>query len=147
MILNERYWYDRETGTIKDLFESKETRLEPRQKSVFDLLLSNQNRLVTREVIEKEVWDNYGGASEGLNQAISILRKTLNDKNKSIITTIPKKGYLLKLDKIEVNSRGKATRFRKHRWLILVLFIVGILTGILYLVFSFLASGKSPDAF
>ena len=47
------------------------------------------------EQLIKEVWNDYGGADEALNQAISFIRKVPVDNNKEIIETIPKKGYVL----------------------------------------------------
>jgi DNA-binding winged helix-turn-helix (wHTH) protein len=61
---------------------------------VLCLLADNENKLVTREQLIKEIWNDYGGADEGLNQAVSFLRKFLDDSNKEIIETIPKKGYI-----------------------------------------------------
>jgi DNA-binding winged helix-turn-helix (wHTH) protein len=59
------------------------------------LLTSHAGHLLSREDIYQEIWNNYGGAEEGLTQAISILRKALSDKGKKIIETVPKKGYIL----------------------------------------------------
>ena len=48
---------------------------------------------MSRKMIVKEIWNDYPGADEGLNQAISTLRKLLNDDKKSVIETLPKTGY------------------------------------------------------
>jgi hypothetical protein len=58
-------------------------------------LVSNNGRLVTRGVFIQKVWNNYGGADEGLSQGISFLRKILMDSGKKVISTIPKSGYML----------------------------------------------------
>ena len=59
------------------------------------LLIHHADSVISREYIYQELWNNYGGADEGLTQAISFLRKALNNKDKKIIETIPKKGYIL----------------------------------------------------
>jgi len=56
-------------------------------------LIENHGQIVERSVIIKQIWDDYPGAGEGLNQAISGLRKLLEDDQKKIIETLPKTGY------------------------------------------------------
>ena len=63
--------------------------------SLLCILSDNAEQVVSREAIIKEIWNDYGGADEGLNQAISVLRKILDDREKKLIETIPKKGYVL----------------------------------------------------
>jgi DNA-binding winged helix-turn-helix (wHTH) protein len=71
------------------------TKLEPRLIEILQILAKNEGKLVSREMLISKIWNNYGGAEDGLNQGISILRKALADTNKQIIETIPKKGYIL----------------------------------------------------
>ena len=79
-----------------DMVTGREVRLEPRLMHVLCLLAANVNQLVSREILIKAVWNNYGGADEGLTQAISFLRKLLEDRDKKVIETIPTRGYLLR---------------------------------------------------
>jgi DNA-binding winged helix-turn-helix (wHTH) protein len=78
---------DRQTGS--------QTRLEPRLVKLLQLLADSAGQTVSRDQIIREIWNDYGGAEDGLNQAISFLRKILDDTGKERIKTIPKKGYLL----------------------------------------------------
>ncbi|MCG2614126.1 winged helix-turn-helix domain-containing protein [Terrimonas sp. NA20] len=78
---------DRQTGT--------QSRLEPRFVKLLQMLAASAGQTVSRERIIREIWNDYGGADDGLNQAISFLRKILDDSGKERIKTIPKKGYLL----------------------------------------------------
>ncbi len=57
------------------------------------LLADNEGIVVSRETIIKEIWDDYPGAGDGLNQGISHLRKVLEDDSRTMITTLPKIGY------------------------------------------------------
>lgn len=93
--INNRFWVDVTLNVIKDLETLQEQRLEPRLMQVLCILAKHEGKLVKREDLIAEVWNNYGGGEDGLNQAISILRKTLQDTEKDIIETIPKKGYIL----------------------------------------------------
>ena|SRR6185312_4675501 len=94
-IFNERFVIDPSLGTVKDNQTQKATRIEPRLMSLLCLLAAHKHSLVSRAVITKEIWDDYGNADEGLTQAISYLRKVLADDDKSLIETVPKKGYIL----------------------------------------------------
>jgi DNA-binding winged helix-turn-helix (wHTH) protein len=94
-LINGRFLISPVLNNLTDKETGKETRLEQRLMDVLCILTANPNQLVTREQLIKEVWNDYGGADEGLNQAISFIRKILADNNKEIIETIPKKGYVL----------------------------------------------------
>jgi hypothetical protein len=59
------------------------------------LLAENEGKVVTREHLKKAIWNDYGGADDGLTQGISFLRKALEDSGKVTIVTIPKNGYAL----------------------------------------------------
>jgi len=79
-------------------FEVKHSfKVEPRLMQVLICLAEDAGNLVPRSELIKKVWDNYGGAEEGLMQAISKLRKFLKDdaRQQKVIQTIPKKGYRL----------------------------------------------------
>lgn len=113
----------------------------------FCILTANQNQLVTREQLIKEVWNDYGGADEGLNQAISFIRKILVDNNKEIIETIPKKGYILHavISNSEEDTRllekemVKTKNSRKPYW------IVGLLCLLLLFVYFTYVRTSNPD--
>ena len=75
----------------------KSVKLEPRVMQVLLLLAEHDGEVIAREQFLDEVWDNYKSADEALTQAISLLRKKINDSdsNNRIIETVPKKGYKL----------------------------------------------------
>lgn len=93
-LINQKFLVDVSKNSIKNLQNAQETRLEPRIIHLLLLLVDNSSQLLTREKAIQEIWQNYAGADEGLTQAISFLRKILEDKEKSIIKTISKKGYV-----------------------------------------------------
>src|ERR1700733_1651645 len=93
-LINDRFAVDTTKNEIWDKEKADRHRVEPRLMKLLCLLAAHPAELVTRENMLKEVWDNYPGGNEGLNQAISFLRKLLDDEHKKIITTLPKKGYV-----------------------------------------------------
>lgn len=93
MTINNRFRINASRNEISDEVTGKFIRLEPRLMKLLCLLIENRGQIVKREFIIKQVWNDYPGAGEGLNQAISGLRKLLEDDQKKIIETLPKNGY------------------------------------------------------
>lgn len=94
-IIRNRFQVFPKLHLIRDNLSGTDTKLEPRLMQVLDLLVKDTGSLVSRELLIREVWDNYGGAGEALNHAIAQLRKTLEDTEKDLIRTVPKKGYTI----------------------------------------------------
>lgn len=92
--INNRFLVDSRKNQVLDQQSQETRRIEPRLMEVLCLLAGKNDELVTRELIIKEIWADYPGAGEGLNQAISILRKLLDDEGKQMIRTVPKSGYI-----------------------------------------------------
>jgi len=93
--INNRFFTDPTTNIVKEIKGANETRLEPRLMLLLCILSNNEGKVVSREFLIKEIWNDYGGADEGLTQAVSFLRKIIGDQHKEIIETVPKKGYIL----------------------------------------------------
>src|SRR5690348_12789412 len=95
-VLNTRFKVEPNLNLINDMEQGKVFRMEPRLMKLLCFLVQNNQKLVTRETITKEIWDNYGNTDESLTQAISYLRKVLSDQEKKMIETISKKGYVFR---------------------------------------------------
>jgi DNA-binding winged helix-turn-helix (wHTH) protein len=93
MLINNRFEVDILRNEVTDKQTGKLNHIEPRLMNLLCLLTEHKGKTVTREIIINKIWNDYPGADDGLNQAISVLRKFLNDNEKKIIETIPKKGY------------------------------------------------------
>jgi DNA-binding winged helix-turn-helix (wHTH) protein len=94
-LISGRFLVDLQLNSVKDEVTGVEHRLEPRLIAVLFELLRNPEALVTREALIQKIWNDYPGAEDGLNQAISSLRRFLSDETKEVIRTVPKKGYML----------------------------------------------------
>ncbi|WP_299116433.1 helix-turn-helix domain-containing protein [uncultured Winogradskyella sp.] len=113
------------------------TKVEPRIMHVLKILMNNSPRVVSREQLIAEVWNNYGGADDALNQAISHLRKLLNDTNKEdrIIETVVKKGYrFIGGDTIVLGDRRKSSNLTNNMrlWIIIASIIMLVATFMVY---------------
>lgn len=132
-LINNRFKADIERNTIIDIANNQTHHLENRLVSVLLLLIHAKGEMVKREQMIEEVWNNYPGGDEGLNQAISHLRKYLDDNKKEVIKTIPKKGYIFIATIEEEKTETKVTTTSK--WEINRLFMFLILTGIIVISF------------
>jgi DNA-binding winged helix-turn-helix (wHTH) protein len=130
-ILNNRFLVNPGLNYVRDQQTGKKSRLEPRLMELLTFLTGRVNQLVTREELVKEIWKDYGGGDEGLNQAISFLRKLLEDNNKQIIETIPKKGYIIHATitekTIPIIKQGKKKLYRVAGLLFLLLITVYVI--------------------
>ncbi|EAU0090986.1 helix-turn-helix domain-containing protein, partial [Salmonella enterica] len=98
-VLDDIISYCPEDGTIKVLGGSDQdmTILTPVPNRILQLLVKNQGKMLNRDTILVEVWDNYGkvGSTNSLKQNIGLLRKTLDPYlNTSTIVTMPNQGYM-----------------------------------------------------
>jgi DNA-binding winged helix-turn-helix (wHTH) protein len=142
-IINNNYEINPGLHLVKDLLVNKEIRIEPRLMQVLCMLWDNAGKVVPRELLIKEVWDDYGGADEGLTQAISSLRKIFNDTDKQIIETIPKKGYRLAAQVINPGVENIPVGKRVNNKILFITFIIAAaLVGGSVLVYLQVQKGK-----
>ncbi len=134
--INGRFLIDKRRNEIWDKERNEGNRLEPRLMKLLCLLADRRNETVTREYIIKEVWNEYPGANEGLNQAISFLRKQLDDDGKEMIKTLPKIGYSFHAT-ISGVSEDVPDRKRSFRWLKPVAIGILSLCLLLFIVYYF----------
>lgn len=123
-LLDERFRIDAGKNVVTDLVNGTETKLEPRLMRLLCLLASSPGELVSREYIIREIWNDYGGADDALHQAVSFLRKALDDSNKTCIRTIPKKGYTLDAVISPSSTIPAATPVNKERNRIVLLLAI-----------------------
>jgi Tol biopolymer transport system component/DNA-binding winged helix-turn-helix (wHTH) protein len=86
-------------------------RLPPQPLRVLSLLLSRAGRIVTREEIQRQVWDSetFVDFEVGLNRCIRQIRAALGDNPEQprFIETIPKRGYRF-VAPVENHSAGNS---------------------------------------
>ena len=92
--INQQFLIEPGSNAVTNLATNERTRLEARLMQLLCILVGRKQLTVTREELISTIWNNYGGGDEGLTQAISLLRKVLQDADKQLLQTVPKKGYL-----------------------------------------------------
>ena len=86
--------FDPERGRLAD-GDGMPVELRHQAMEVLRTLAERPNDLVGRDRLLDRVWQNRHGAEEGLIQCIAEIRRVLNDTDKTIVETIPRKGYRL----------------------------------------------------
>src|SRR5262245_34051861 len=69
--------------------------LRPRSWSVFRLLAEHAGRLVAKDEIIAEVWNDVAVTEDSLTQCIVDIRRAIGDEERRVLRTVPRKGYIL----------------------------------------------------
>lgn len=83
--------------------------LSPKALEILILLIEKHGDIVSREELLETVWRETFVEEANINYTISLLRKTLDSKNKSrFIQTVPKRGYRFIAEVREVSQNGES---------------------------------------
>lgn len=98
IMLGQRFIFNpTDNSLIDELNESKYARLGTNESRVLRLMIKEAGNTISRNQLQEYVWRDQGFEVDdsSLTQAISTLRKMLNDSTKSpvFIKTVPKRGY------------------------------------------------------
>jgi class 3 adenylate cyclase len=88
----EGYTLDLTRGCVRG--ESGEMELRPKSFDLLRYLVENAGRLISKDELVDAVWPNVIVGDDSLAQCVSELRHALNDPERRIIKTIPRRGYL-----------------------------------------------------
>lgn len=108
-ILAQKFLFDPYSNTLSDLDDSDNiVRLGSNESRILLILIENSNQVVSRDQLHEYVWRDQGFQVDdsSLTQAISTLRKMLQDSTKSpqFVKTVPKRGYQL-ISSVEAASQ------------------------------------------
>ncbi|RPI16769.1 MAG: hypothetical protein EHM58_11185 [Ignavibacteriae bacterium] len=142
-IINKIYRIDTDENLVQKLSNGEVTgteKIESRITEVLLILAGSNNKVISRELLIDKVWNNYPGGDDGLTQAISFLRKILNDNSKTLIETIPKKGYKLNAevvfpqdDEKHIQSEDMSVQFNRLKrtnkllWAAALIFLIFVI--------------------
>ncbi|ORT50410.1 transcriptional regulator [Vibrio sp. qd031] len=107
-ILAQTYTFDPNSNSLTPLDNENEIiRLGSNESRILLMLSERPNEVITRDELHEFVWRDQGFQVDdsSLTQAISTLRKQLNDSTKSpqFVKTVPKRGYQL-ISSVEAKS-------------------------------------------
>ena len=92
------------------LRDGVEIDLRPQSFSVLLVLISNRGRLVTKEQLHSDVWGSVAVTDSSITHCISDIRKALDDTDRSIVRTVPRRGFIFSADVAEVAVSEAARR-------------------------------------
>ena len=70
-------------------------RLRPQPLKFLQLLAENNGSVVSKDILAEAVWPDLTVSDDSLTQCVADIRKTLDDKDRMILRTVPKYGYVL----------------------------------------------------
>ena len=124
-------------------------RLDPKVMDVLVLLAQHAGQVVLREHVLAELWPNMVVTDDALSRCIYELRRQLSqaageEQYKSLIETVPKRGYRLngEVTLPQPRSAAHAAKRRNGRWLALA----SAIPAILLLLYAAGRHGGSGDA-
>lgn len=89
-----RFIFDRATGRLFD-DDGATPELRHQSAQVLLRLVKTQNEVVAKQTFFDDVWDGMHVSEDSLVQCIADIRQAIDDTDKSIIETVPRKGYRL----------------------------------------------------
>lgn len=100
---NDRILFDADTGALSLCdFSDDPVPISNPSKRLLQLLIAHHGEAVSREVIFKKVWDDYGmvSSNNNLNQCVSKLRRVIKvlGIDDDVIVTVPKVGFMLRCE-------------------------------------------------
>ncbi|KFB87109.1 CadC family transcriptional regulator [Serratia grimesii] len=109
--LNDHIIFDADTGTLSlTEFSDDPISISNPSKRLLLLLLAHHGEAVSRDVIFKKVWDDYGMVSgnNNLNQCVSKLRRVIKNLGieDEVIATVPKVGFMLRYEIMVESCEG-----------------------------------------
>lgn len=112
-ILAQQFIFDPYSNTLIDLNNDNDiVRLGSNESRILLILIENSNQVVSRDQLHEYVWRDQGFQVDdsSLTQAISTLRKMLQDSTKSpqFVKTVPKRGYQL-IAEVDIAAPIKST--------------------------------------
>src|ERR1700730_9870066 len=88
----EGYILDLTRGCVRNA--NREIELRPKSFELLHYLVTNAGRLIAKDELVSAVWPNVIVSDDSLAQCVSDLRRALNDPDRRIIKTVPRRGYL-----------------------------------------------------
>lgn len=80
--------------------------LRPQSFDVLRVLVENRGRLVSKELLFREVWGSQAVTDDSISQCLGDIRRALNDQQKTIVRTVPRRGYILEADLLAPEGDG-----------------------------------------
>lgn len=91
------------------LRDDKEIRLRPQSFEILRILVTRRGNLVTRDELQTAVWGHKVVTDDSLAHCLIDIRKALEDANRKIIRTVPRRGYIFDEQVVERTGHSIAS--------------------------------------
>jgi len=124
-----------------------EHRIEPRTMDVLVYLMTQSERVVSRDELMDQIWNGIIVNENTVTRVISQLRKALDEPGRQYIETIPKRGYrmLVKSAPHATYKTGHKTHKRNKPYIAVFLFTAIAVISALFLVQKYTLFNDHPD--
>ena len=112
--------------------------LRPKSFDVLRILIENAGRVVSKAELSEAVWGDTPASDDSLTQCLIDVRKALEDRNRTLVRTIPRRGYL-----IEKPADRTAAETRRYGYLGPA--AVAAVAGLLIAAALFWQSSEAPS--
>ena len=111
--------------------------LRPKSFDVLHYLVRHPQRLISREELLRAAWPGLVVTDDSLTQCLIEIRKVLDDRKKSLVRTVPRRGYLLDVP-VQIEAAGRpgisgqgetAAGRAPSRWTLLALLVLAVAVG------------------
>lgn len=75
--------------------QDTEVFLRPQSAMVLNVLARNLGQVVSKNDLISEVWQHISVTDDSLTQCIADIRRAIQDKDRAIVKTLPKRGYMV----------------------------------------------------
>lgn len=116
----------------------EEVPLRPQSLEVLSVLVNRAGEVVTKDALIATVWQDVNVTDDSLTQCISDIRRALGDSRRSLLQTVPRKGY--RLVPVNEHKRPPPTRGRRRVWWP----VPAALAVLIVLVGLFATSSRTP---
>ena len=82
------------TGSVTDL-SGQTTFLRAQSARVLEILVGRMGELVSKDELIAEVWPDISVTDDSLTQCIADIRRAIKDRSRSVLQTLPKRGFLI----------------------------------------------------
>jgi DNA-binding winged helix-turn-helix (wHTH) protein len=86
-----RFVLDLDRGCL--LVDGTDVPLRPKTFAVLKYLVGHAGRLISKEELIAEVWQNDAVTDDAIVQSVGELRRALGDEGPHLIRTVPRRGY------------------------------------------------------
>lgn len=122
-----------------------EISLRPQSVMVLRVLLEHHGRLVSKDELHESVWGGKAVTDDSLAQCVADIRRALNDADRKLLRTLPRRGYLFD-GKVSIeHTASDAASVASSPWIRRAAILAGMLLAVWFGWSYWIATDRSPS--